>query len=237
MLGRFLELSLPAPRILESWEWYRRVGFAPATDREVWRHRSAVLTDGRLALGLHEEGIDEPLLTWVLPGLASEVGRLTDRGIEFESLALGDEAFHEARMRAPDGHAARLIEARTFSMPAEPMAAPLGWFEEIALPVRNLAAAREWWEQAGFVAVAEGEVPWQWVTMTSDSVNVALHETTLLPGAMPVFACEDRAALDTRLAAAGVEPLARLPRALDSAEHLWLRAPEGTLLWVAPPAA
>jgi hypothetical protein len=237
MLGRFLELSLPAPRILESWEWYRRVGFVPATDREVWRHRSAVLTDGRIALGLHEEGLEEPLLTWVLPGLATAVRRLTDDGIEFESLVLGDEAFHEVRLRAPDGHGGRLVEARTFSMPSEPVPAPLGWFEEVALPVRNLGAARDWWERAGFVAVGEGESPWPWVTLTSDTLNLALHETTLLAGAMPVFACEDPAALDARLAAAGIEPVARLPRALDGAQHRWLRAPEGTLLWVAPPAA
>jgi hypothetical protein len=235
MLGRFLELSLPAPRILESWQWYQRLGFVPATAGDVWGHRYSVVTDGRIALGLHDAALDEPWLTWVLPGLATQVSRLEAGGVDFDQLMLGDDSFHEARFAAPDGHRARLLEARTFSMPAEAPPAPLGWFEELALPVRDLGAARDWWERAGFVAVAEGDDPWSWVTLTSDTLSVALHATAALPAATPVFSCDDHGALVARLAAAGVEPERRLPRGLDAARHLWLRAPEGTLLWVAPP--
>jgi len=237
MLGRFLELSLPAPRILESWQWYQRIGFAPATDREVWSHRYAVVTDGRIAVGLHDTALDRPWLTWVRPGLAAQVAKLEARGVGFEDLALGDERFHEARFMTPDGHGGRLLEARTYSMPAESPHVPLGWFEELALPVRDLGAARDYWERIGFVAAAGGDEPWPWLALTSDSVSIALHVTTAFEGPALVFSNEDLGPLLPRLETLGVERERRLPRALDPTRHLWLRSPEGTTLWVAPPAS
>jgi hypothetical protein len=235
MLGRFLELSLPTTRILESWQWYQRVGFVPATDGEIWSHRYAVVTDGRIAVGLHDAALDGPWLTWVLPGLATHVARLEGSGIEFDDLALGDDRFHEARFSTPDRHGARLLEARTYSMPAAAPPAPLGWFEEIALPVSELAPARDYWEALGFVAAAAGEEPWPWLGLTSDTVNLALHATSAFDAPALVFSNEDLEALGARLSAAGVEPERRLPRAVDPARHAWLKSPDGTILWIAPP--
>ena len=63
MLGRFLELSLTSPRILESWQWYQRLGFSTATDSGVWSHPYAAVTDGRIALGLHETTLAESSIT------------------------------------------------------------------------------------------------------------------------------------------------------------------------------
>jgi catechol 2,3-dioxygenase-like lactoylglutathione lyase family enzyme len=234
MLGRFLELSVPAPRILESWQWYQRVGFVPATAGEAWTHRYAVVTDGRIAVGLHDTAPEGPRLTWVLPSLATQVARLEGSGIDFDELTLGDDRFHEARFMTPDRHAARLLEARTYSMPAATPRAPLGWFEEIALPVSDLAAARAYWETLGFVVAAEGEEPWPWLGLTSDTVNLALHATNAFDAPALVFSNDDRGAVAAHLATAGVDPERRLPRAVDPARHLWLKSPDGTILWIAP---
>ena len=56
MLGRFLEISLHTPDIQESLEFYESLGFAQASVGEIWPHPYAVVTDGRLFLGLH--GLD-----------------------------------------------------------------------------------------------------------------------------------------------------------------------------------
>ncbi len=237
MLGRFLELSLTTPRILESWQWYQRLGFVPATDGGVWDHPYAVVTDGRISVGLHDAPLVGPRLTYVQPGLARHVEALTARGVEFERCTLGEHSFNEALFPTPDGHGVRLLEARTYSMPAQLPLAPLGWFEEIALPVRNLDAAVGYWEDMGFVAVSEESEPWAHVSLTSDTLNVGLHVTNALEGPTLVFSTEDRAALDRRLADAGITPQRRLPGALDPAGHLLLHAPEGTPLWIVPPPA
>ena len=53
MLGRFLEVSVHAPDILESLAFYERLGFTQAPVGETWSHPYAVVTDGRLFIGLH----------------------------------------------------------------------------------------------------------------------------------------------------------------------------------------
>jgi catechol 2,3-dioxygenase-like lactoylglutathione lyase family enzyme len=237
MLGRFLELSLPAPRILESWQFYQQLGFGSATVGETWPHRYAVLTDGRVAIGLHDAALAGPTLSYVLPDLARHLAALERAGVAFEATTLGEGDFNVAHFVALDGQHGRLVEARTYSPPERAAPSVLGWFEEYALPVADLDEARRYWEGLGFVAAAEGAEPWPHLSLTSDTLNVGLHLTRELTAPTLVFSREDLAPLRARLRELGLEPARRLPRALDPARHLLLVAPEGTPLLVMPPPA
>ena len=238
MLGRFLEISLPAPRILESWQFYQRLGFTTAIVGETWTHRYSVVTDGRIAIGLHDEAaVPAPQLSYVLPELARQLWAIEALGVEFDRRQLADDTFNEAVFTSPDGQQIRLLEARTFSPPDHPPLSRLGWFEEYALPVGNLDDARVYWERLGFVTAAEGEEPWPHLSLTSDTLDVGLYLTRELPGPTLVFSVEDGVELRERLTEAGVEPELRLPRGLDPDTHLLVVAPEGTRLLVGPPPA
>ncbi len=211
MLGRFLEITVPAPRILESWRFWESLGFAGAPVGETWTHRCAVATDGRVAVGLHEADVPPCTLTYVRPDLARHLPALESVGVEFE--------------------------ARTWSPPARAQPSPFGWFEEYAIPVRDLAAARDYWERLGFVAVEEREYPWPSLALTSDTLDVGLHAGPDLGGPTLVFATDDVAALRERLAAVGIETDARLPRALDPRLYLRVTSPEGLRLLAGPGTA
>jgi hypothetical protein len=237
MLGRFLELSVAAPQILESWQFYQRLGLGAATVGETWSHRYAVATDGRVALGLHDVVLDGPLLTYVLPDLRRRLPGLEAAGARFESRVLGEHVFNEARFADPAGQRVRLLEARTFSPPPTAKMSVLGWFEEYALPVTDLPQAQAFWERLGFVAAAGGDAPWPHLALTSDTLDLGLHLTRELSAPTLVFSREDLAGLRAELAAAGIEPEQRLPRELDPATHLLILAPEGTRLLVGPPLA
>jgi hypothetical protein len=238
MLGRFLEISLPAPRILESWQFYQRLGFTTAIVGETWSHRYSVVTDGRLVIGLHDDGaVTAPQLSYVLPELARQLKAIEALGIEFDRRQLADDTFNEAVFTTPEGQQVRLMEARTFSPPDHPPLSRLGWFEEYALPVGNLEDARGYWERLGFVTAAEGEEPWPHLSLTSDTLDVGLYLTRELPRPTLVFSTEDGVGLRERLTEAGIEPEARLPRSLDPDTHLMVVAPEGTRLLVGPPPA
>ena len=236
MLGRFLELSLPAPRILESWQFYQRLGFTTAIVGETWSHRYSVVTDGRLVLGLHDEGsVTAPLLSYVLPDLARQLPAIEAMGIAFDRRQIGDDTFNEAVFTTPDGQQVRLLEARTFSPPEQAPPTRLGWFEEYALPVGDLGEARGYWEQLGFVTAAEGEDPWPHLSLTSDTFDIGLYLTQELPRPTLVFSADDGVALRERLVEIGIEPEERLPRSLDPETHLMVVAPEGTRLLIGPP--
>jgi catechol 2,3-dioxygenase-like lactoylglutathione lyase family enzyme len=237
MLGRFLELSVATPRVLDAWQYYQRLGFVAATVADTWPHRYAALTDGRITVGLHDVAQAPPTLTYVRPQLARHATAFAAAGIEFERCVLGEDAFNEAQFLDPDGLPVRLLEARTYSPPPTARPGVLGWFEEIALPVADLERARAYWERLGFVAAAEGSAPWPHLSLTSDTLSLGLYLTRELPGPTLVFSSDTPAAVRAQLVAAGIEPGAPLPRVLDPDTHLLLAAPDGTPLLVAPPPA
>jgi catechol 2,3-dioxygenase-like lactoylglutathione lyase family enzyme len=236
VLGRFLEFTVRAPRILESWQFWQRLGFTPATVGETWSHGYAVVTDGRIHVGLHDADVPHPALTWVRPELARHLPAFEAAGIEFTARRLADDDFHEAEFEDPDRHLLRLLEARTYSPPARPPASTFGWFEECMLPVRDPERSRAWWEGLGFVTVGEGDAPWPHYALTSDTLNVGLYRTAEFDVPVLRFVHDDVRALREQLAAVDVEPETRLPRALDPLTHLLVVAPDGTHLLAGPEA-
>jgi hypothetical protein len=232
MLGRLLEISIYAPEILESLTFYEKLGFSQAQVGETWSHPYAVVTDGRLFIGLHKYRFDSPSLTWVQPGLAQHLPKIEALGIELAFSRTGSDVFNEAGFTDPNRQMITMLEARTYSPPGRrPMeTSRLGWFEEFALPATDLEASREFWERLGFATAAEGDEPFRHVAMTSDSLNVALVGARDLDRPALVFAEPDMGERIAALAAAGWEFSRDLPRSLDPQRNALLVAPEGTWL-------
>src|SRR5512138_541747 len=117
-IGRFLEISVQAPDIRESLSFYETLGFEQLLVGEVWPYPYAVVTDGRLYIGLHAQRIREPTLTFVLQDLRARLDDLESLGIGFEELDIAPDVFNHASFVDPSGQRVTLVEARTFSPPS-----------------------------------------------------------------------------------------------------------------------
>ncbi len=232
-LGRFLELALPAPDLLATWQCLRALGFAEAAVTDARPAGYAVLGDGRCTLGLHADrsGME---LVFVRPGLLGAVDTL--RGID-----LGEPEWQghdgqaaEVRCDFPGGLPLRLVEARTFSPLAVAASAPLGWFSEVMLPVMDIEAARIRWESLGFVCLGEEPSPVPHPVMTGDSVNLGLYPPGYVPQAALLFEHPEPPALQPLLERAGLS--ARRPPAAAPPGTLAFHLPQGTPVWVVPAA-
>ena len=232
MLGRFLEVSVHAPEPLESLRFYERLGFTQAPVGDIWRHPYAVVTDGRLFIGLHGYEFPSPSLTFVQPDLMANLERIEALGVELAFRMLGADVFNEAGFTDPNRQMIAMLEARTYSPPQRRSheTSRLGWFEEFALPAQDLEGSARWWEQLGFVAAETAEEPWPRVGLTSDSLNVGLVGAGNLRMPVLVFREPDMPGRIRALTESGVEFSRSLPRALDPHENALLVAPEGTLL-------
>lgn len=232
MLGRFLEISLHAPQIRESLEFYESLGFVQATVGETWPHPYAVVTDGRLFLGLHGAPVHSPALTFVLPDLRRGIERLRRADIDFEEQHLGDDVFNQAIFFDPNRQTVKVIEARTFSPPQldGPVATTCGYFVEFGIPSRDAQTARTFWEQLGFVAMEEELLPFQRTPLTSDHLDLALYRARALRH--PVLTFEDPEMRErlARLRERGFKLSDDMPDSLDDSTNAILIAPEGTRL-------
>jgi catechol 2,3-dioxygenase-like lactoylglutathione lyase family enzyme len=232
MLGRFLEFSVHCADVAQSLEFYQKLGFTQAPVGETWKHHYAVVTDGRLCIGLHGEAPASAALTFVRPDILRHATLLESRGLELELRRVGDAVFNEIGFVDPCGMLVRMIEARTFS-PSERKSTELsscGYFEEIALPAADMNAAKAFWEDKGFVGMDELEANLPHVSCTSDFVDVGLYDARQLREPALVFEADDIHTRMARLAAAGIEPDRSLLPALRGMPAALYVAPEGTRL-------
>ncbi|HEU4517737.1 MAG TPA: hypothetical protein VFR77_10570 [Steroidobacteraceae bacterium] len=221
-----------APDPIESLAFYERLGFAQVTTGEAFPYPYAAVGDGRLTIGLHGHELPQsPLLAFVLPDLRDELGSIERQGVEILERRLGDDVFNEARLEVA-GQSLRLLEARTHSPPpfGPGETSRLGWFEEFATPAGDRTRAVQAWERLGFVPAEEGDEPYPHVGLTSDSLNVALVDPSILRVPALVFTDAEMPARIAKLAEAGFEFARRLPASLDASRHALLVAPEGTQL-------
>jgi catechol 2,3-dioxygenase-like lactoylglutathione lyase family enzyme len=231
VLGRFLEFSLVTPDIQASLDFYTRLGFSHAAVGEAWSHPYAVVTDGRICLGLHQQqAMAAHSLTFVKPGLLKYLQTLEGLGIETEFRRLGNEVFNEIGWFDPSGQLVRLIEARTFS-PSKRVdndTSLCGYFLEIGLPTPSLDAAKSYWEQFGFVGIEETEDPLPHVSCTSDYIDFGLYDPAHLRRSTLRFEVDDVGGTLARLADIGISPGGEIPAPLRQIPVAVLTAPEGT---------
>jgi catechol 2,3-dioxygenase-like lactoylglutathione lyase family enzyme len=234
VLGRFLEFSILAPDIQASLDFYGKLGFSEAEVGEAWSHPYAVLTDGRLCLGLHQQSAFAPSTTFVVPDLLQHLDGFERLVRRFEFRRLGNDIFNEIGWLDPSGHLIRLVEARTFS-PSKRKAVETslcGYFREIGLPTSSQDTAKAHWEQLGFVGIDEPDGMLPHVSCTSDTIDIGLYEPAHLQGPTLIFEVDDLDETLARLDANGVKPDGRLPGPLRRLPVAVLTAPEGTSIFI-----
>jgi hypothetical protein len=165
MLGRFLELALVVEDTGAAWQRYRQYGFAAAEAGDVWSHAYGVVACRGFALGLHARGAESFSVVFVRPDVAALHRDLADSGVQIEQARLGSDVFNELALREPGGRLLRVLEARSFSPPAEtPDRTRFGMFAALSLPCRDLAKAAHFWQQMGFATEATRD-PWEGFTL------------------------------------------------------------------------
>lgn len=226
MIGRFIELGVPTDDILASIGFYESLGFRQLPTGDMWRHAYAVVSDGEMQIGLHATELPGPLLTFVLPDVASHIVELRSRGLQLESRRTGDDEFNEVVMRDVDGHRLRLVEARTFSPASfdDESLSACGRFAEIALPVRDLEPAQAGWERLGFASGTETDAVYRHLPMTGAGTRIGLHETRALRAPAVAFIGPDADRFERLGLAPELDP--------DLDEQARLRTPEGLELLI-----
>ena len=232
MLGRFLEISVEVEDMLASLEFYVELGFQEVPVNEVWSHPYAVVTDGRLFLGLHQRTVKSPTLSYVHANVAQHARDLTRLGVKFDYENLDSDHFNTLGFHDPNGVHVQVLEARTFSPPdiTTDFSSTCGYFVELGLPVKDFASAHAFWERLGFVAWDEDQTPFNRVPLTSDHLNIGLHRSRALRHPMLVFEAADMNKRLEQLKDRGIVLSDEMPDALDAANNGVLIAPEGTRL-------
>lgn len=230
MIPRFLEISVACEDILQSLAHYRALGFVELLTGEAWNHPYAVVSDGRVCIGLHGKELASPSLSFVLPGLAKALNGGFIPLLKSDYAQLGEEQFHHAGFKDPSGQPFELLEARTFSPPNIPDTGSslLGYFDGFALPCAHFDASVACWESLGFVALEEQTSPFPQLTLTSDNLNLILHQDEQLREPALMYRDDGLQKRVEKLIHKNFD-FEREPIAGSATASAWLRGPEGLL--------
>ncbi len=230
MLGRFLEFSVRTPDIIESLGFYRSLGFQELEIGEVWPHKYAVVSDGELCIGLHDDKHDGPALTFVHQDLAREARSMSDHGFDFRYLKVDEDIFNELGFVDRDGHVITMIEARTFMPGDEDTDNSLcgRWFE-LSLPAKDTMRAGRFWAPLAPELLRMREEPTTHMRFNAAGISLGLSESIALTGPSLCFRCEDKEAVWIALAKHGFEHH-EYPG--YEGAFMVLKAPEGTNLYL-----
>lgn len=189
MLGDFLEISLTSSDLLASLEFYRKLDFHEAPVGEGWKHPYAVMSDGRIHIGLHKRADQGPTLSFVLPELRKKLEGIEALGIDFTAINLELHRFNHVAFEDPEGNPVALLEARTYSPMhgSEPKPSLCGYFMEYRLPVADVAAAARFWESLGLIV--ETAEDGRYAQASWGGINLGLEQ--MRPRARPALVFEN----------------------------------------------
>ena len=192
-IGRFLEFSVQTSDILESLHFYKLLGFTELETTDVYSHKYAVVSDGELAIGLHDSEFDSPSVTFVQSDLAVHVRSMTDHGFDFRLIRLDEDVFNMLGFRDRDSHTITMVEARTYNMSEDAENDSLcgSWFE-LTLPARDTVRAAQFWAPIAPTLLEMREEPTMHMRFDATGVALGLSESIALAGPSLCFRCHDR---------------------------------------------
>lgn len=227
-VGRFLEVSVFAPDVGASVLFYEALGFRQLDTGETWSHPYAVMSDGRIQIGLHGYEFASPSLTFVHPDLASTVDDFLAHGVKLEFSKLGDDEFNELGFYAPFHQMVTLLEARTFSPPAfdDRDFTKVGTFMAFSVPVADLEWASAFWARLGFDETPGNSE--ELVTLQGDGIAIACSPNNVLREPALRFVVDSAENTAQALRTLGMQPdqFTTLP----GGTGIQLRTPEGLIL-------
>ena len=230
MLGQFLEFSVYAPDIIEALAFYKTLGFSELQSGDIWPHKYAVVSDGKLCIGLHDRPLEEPALTFVHRDLATHARAMSDHGFDFCLLKIDNDVFNELGFRDLDGHMISLIEARTFTPPDEDVDESIcgEWFE-LSLPAKDAMRAGRFWAPLAPAMIELREEPTPHLRFDAAGMPLGLSEHNALKQPSLCFVCGDLSSVlsDVERHGLNIDTNPRYESAFVSIE-----APEGTTLYL-----
>jgi hypothetical protein len=151
-------------------------------------------------------------------------------GIEPDQERIGNDVFNQVAFTAPADVCVNLIEARTFSPPAQGTSTTCGYFAEFAIPVRDLEIGKRFWEPLGFVAMEEELLPFARMQLTSDRLNLGFYRARAFKHPLLTFEDAHMRERLARLRERGFRLSDEMPDSLEDTANAVLEAPEGTRL-------
>ena len=192
-LGQFHEISVSTDNLAESLQFYELMGFTAQPVDPVWPHPYAVVSLGRLVIGLHEYRFPSPSITCVHQDIMDALESYRDAGAVIAFAKTEPGQFKEFGFRDPAGHMVTLLEKTTHRADAvDPLGSSrtLGRFVGFSLPSAAPEISIGFWRALGATPLAAPSVDlraWPAASLDAAGLTIGIHDEAWLEKPALVF--------------------------------------------------
>ena len=192
-LGQFHEISVSTDNLAESLQFYELMGFTAQPVDPVWPHPYAVVSLGRLVIGLHEYRFPSPSITCVHQDIMDALESYRDAGAVIAFAKTEPGQFKEFGFRDPAGHMVTLLEKTTHRAAAvDPNGSSrtLGQFVGFSLPSAAPEISAGFWHALGATPLVIPSVDlraWPAASLDAAGLTIGIHDEAWLEKPALVF--------------------------------------------------
>lgn len=192
-LGQFHEISVSTDNLAESLQFYELMGFATNRVEPVWPHPYAVVSLGRLVIGLHEYRFPSPSITCVHRDINDALESYREAGAVIAFAKTEPGQFKEFGFRDPAGHMVTLLEKTTHLADAvDPNGSSrtLGRFAGFSLPSAAPEISTAFWRALGarplLMPTVDSRI-WPAALLDAAGLTIGIHDEAWLDKPALVF--------------------------------------------------
>lgn len=151
-LGQFHEVSVSTESLADSLQFYELMGFVTNRVEPIWPHPYAVVSLGKLVVGLHEYRFPSPSITCVHHEIDAALQAYQEAGAVIAFAKTDPNHFREFGFRDPAGHMVTLLEKPTHlgdAIDPNGVSRTLGRFAGFSLPSAASEISSGFWQAIG----------------------------------------------------------------------------------------
>ncbi|MGA0054286.1 MAG: VOC family protein [Steroidobacteraceae bacterium] len=192
-LGRFHEISVSTENLADSLQFYELMGFVENRVEPIWPHPYAVVSLGRLVVGLHEYRFPSPSMTCVHDDIGAALGAYQEAGAIIAFAKTEPGCFKEFGFRDPAGHMVTLLERSTHlgnAIDPSGISRTLGRFAGFSLPSAAPEISTGFWQALGARPLVGQPIDsriWPVTMLDAAGLIIGIHDESWLEKPALVF--------------------------------------------------
>ncbi len=233
ILGKHSRVIVSVKDLLQSMAWWTKLGFSPLSRASDKIDSAITLSDGQIVLTLVKTSQPSPVLVYRSENIKNLKAKLDSLTIR-TTFDLEGPSYGELRLRSPNSV---FLAVRPETMEDDLQATGAlnficGNLTEFSTSATKLRDEQAWWADLGFVPVRGDSVPYPFVVMADQSVEVGIHHDRDIATLAFTYFMPDMEQRIARIKQIGIAPIEEIPTQDNRIANAIFQSPDGQLVYL-----
>lgn len=233
IIGSHTRVIVSVKDLLQSMAWWTKFGFSPLSRPEDKIDSAITLSDGQVIITLVKTNQPSPVIVYRCDNIKRLKAQLDSLTI-LTTFDLEGPSYKELRLRSPNSV---YLAVRPSTMEDDFKATgalnPVcGNLTEYSTSATKLRDEQSWWADLGFAPVRGDSVPYPYVNMGDERIEIGIHEDRDIASLALTYFMPDMEQRIARIKQLGLTPIEEIPTADNRIGNAIFQSPDGQLVYL-----